>query len=186
MKKVWSLLLSVLVLTGCAAAPKEMDRALALRTKLLQSSACSFDAQVTADYGDKLYTFGIQCTADDKGDLTFRVTAPESISGITGKITREGGVLTFDETALHFELLADDQLSPVSAPWVLLKALRGGYITSAGMDGELLCVSVNDSYEDDALNLDVWLNGDNVPEKADICYDGKRILSMRVENAVIS
>ena len=186
MKKVLSLLLTGLLLTGCAAAPKEMDRALALRTKLLQASACTFDAEVTADYGDKLYTFGMNCSADAKGELSFRVCAPESISDITGRVSRQGGALTFDQTALHFSLLADDQLSPVSAPWILMKALRGGYITSAGMDGELLRVSVNDSYDDDALNLDVWLDAGDVPQKADICYDGKRILSIRVENVVFS
>ena len=186
MKKALSLLLTVLLLTGCSETPKEMDRALALRTKLLQTSSCSFDAEITADYGDKLYTFGMACTADAKGNVTFQVTAPESISGITGQITREGGTLTFDDTALQFNLLADDQLSPVSAPWVLMKALRGGYMTSAGMEDGLLRLSVNDSYDDDALNLDVWLDSEDIPEKADICYDGKRILSIRVENVVFS
>ena len=187
MKKVLSLLLlTVLLLTGCSDTPKEMNRALSLRTKLLQASSCSFDAEITADYGDKLYTFGMACTADDKGDVTFRVTAPDSISGLTGQISREGGALTFDDTALQFNLLADDQLSPVSAPWVLMKTLRGGYITGAGLEDGLLRLSINDSYEDDALNLDIWLDSEDVPEKAEICYDGKRILSIRVENMVIS
>ena len=67
-----------------------------------------------------------------------------------------------------------------------MKALRGGFLTSAGMDDGQLRLSVNDSYEDDALNLDVWLDSADVPQKADICYDGKRILSIRVENVVIS
>lgn len=186
MKKVLPLILTVLLLTGCSGTPKEMDRALALRTRLLQASSCTFDAEVTADYGDKLYTFSMNCTADPNGDLSFRVTAPESISRIAGQITRQGGALTFDKTALHFDLLADDQLSPVSAPWVLMKSLRGGYMTSAGMEDGLLRLSVNDSYEDDALNLDVWLDSGDIPQRADICYDGKRILSMKMENVVIS
>lgn len=186
MKKALWLLLLILLLTGCADAPKEMDRALALRAKLLQASSCSFDAVITADYGDRLYTFGMRCTADEKGDMTFLVTAPETISGITGQITREGGALTFTQTALQFGLLADDQLSPVSAPWVLVKTLRGGYITSAGMENDALRLSVNDSYEEDALNLDIWLNREDVPQRAEICYAGKRILSIAVENFEIS
>lgn len=186
MRKVLALILTVLLLTGCSGTPKEMDRAIALRTRLLQASSCTFDAEVTADYGDKLYVFSMNCTADSNGDLVFRVTAPESISGITGQISLQGGALTFDKTALHFDLLADDQLSPVSAPWVLMKALRGGYMTSAGMEDGLLRLSVDDSYEDDAFNLDVWLDDTDVPKSADICYDGKRILSIRMENLVIS
>ena len=94
--------------------------------------------------------------------------------------------MTFDKTALCFDLLADDQLSPVSAPWVLMKALRGGNMTSAGMEDGLLRLSVDDSYEEDALSLDVWIDDGDVPKRADICYDGRRILSMKIENMVIS
>lgn len=163
-----------------------MERALSLRAKLLQAASCTFDAEITADYGEILHVFRMNCTADSKGNVSFRVTAPESISGISGQISRQGGALTFDDTALHFELLADEQLSPVSAPWALVKALRGGYITSAGMEDGLLRLSVNDSYENDALNLDVWLDSADIPQSADICYAGKRILSLTLENVVIS
>ena len=128
----------------------------------------------------------MDCTGDAQGNVTFRVRAPETISGISGKIDRQGGALTFDDTALYFNLLADEQLSPVSAPWVLMKALRGGYITSAGMEDGQLRVSVNDSYEEDALNLDVWLDDGDIPQRADICYAGKRILSLKLENVQIS
>lgn len=186
MRKVLPLILTVLLLTGCSGTPKEMERALAFRTKLLQASSCTFDAEVTADYGDKLYVFSMNCKADAKGDLVFCVSAPESISGITGQITRQGGALTFDRTALCFDLLADDQLSPVSAPWVLTKALRGGNMTSAGIEDGLLRLSVDDSHEEDALSLDVWMDDGDVPKRADICYDGRRILSMKIENVVIS
>lgn len=186
MKKVLSVLMTGLLLTGCASAKNEMDRALSLRTKLLQAASCAFEAEVTADYDDKLYTFGMDCTGDAQGNVTFCVTSPETISGINGKIDRQGGALTFENTALQFGLLADGQLSPVSAPWVLLRALRGGYLTSAGMEDGHLRLSVNDSYADNALNLDVWLDAADIPQRADVCYDGKRILSIRVENFVIS
>lgn len=186
MKKVLPLILAAILLTGCSNTPKEMEQALSLRGQLLKAASCTFDAEITADYGDILHVFRMSCASDGEGNLTFCVIEPESIAGITGKINRQGGALTFDDTALYFELLADEQLSPVSAPWVLMKALRGGYITSAGMEDGLLRVSVNDSYEENALNLDVWLGEGNLPEKADICYAGKRILSLKLENVVIS
>ena len=186
MKKVLPLLLAVALFTGCSQTPKEMERAMALRTRLLQASSCSFDAEITADYGETLHVFRMNCTADTQGSVSFRVTAPESIAGITGTLSKEGGALTFDDTALYFDLLADEQLSPISAPWVLIRALRGGYLTSAGVENELLRVSVNDSYDSDALNLDVWLNSEDMPQRADICYAGKRILSLKLENVRIS
>ena len=70
----------------------------------------------------------------------------------------------------------------MSAPWIFLKTLRGGYLTSAGMEEELLRLTVDDSYEDDALQLDIWLDRRDVPLRGDILYDGKRILTLSVEN----
>lgn len=186
MKKVLPLLLAVVLLAGCSQTPKEVERAMSLRAKLLQAASCTFDAEITADYGEILHVFRMNCTADSQGGVSFQVTAPESIAGITGQVSKQGGALTFDDTALYFDLLADEQLSPVSAPWVLMKALRGGYLTSAGMEGNQLRVSVNDSYEEDALNLDVWLDSADIPQRADICYAGKRILSLKLENVQIS
>lgn len=154
---------------------------MALRSKLLQASKVKFEAEVTADYGDKTYTFTLDCQTDPQGNVTFAVTSPETISGITGTIADGSGKLTFDETALHFELLADDQLSPVSAPWILMKTLRGGYLTSAGMEGEQLRLTIDDSYEEDALQLDIWLDQQDIPERAEVLYDRKNILSLTVK-----
>ena len=185
MKKLLPLLAVLALLAGCSAEPVEMNRALALRTKLLQASTCTFNAEITADCGEDLYTFGMHCMADEKGEITFQVTKPDSISGITGTLSQEGGALTFDSTALQFELLADGRLSPVSAPWVLMQALRGGYITSAGTEDGQIRLSVNDSFDNDALNLDIWLDEADLPKRAEICCAGRRILTVCVENMVI-
>lgn len=182
MKKVLPLILAAVLLTGCSQTPKEVERALSLRAKLLQASSCTFDAEITADYGEVLHVFRMNCTVDPQGGVSFRVIAPESIAGITGTLSKQGGALTFDDTALYFDLLADGQLSPVCAPWVLMKALRGGNIASAGIENGLLRVSVDDSYEEDALNLDVWLDASDIPQRADICFAGRRILSLKLEN----
>lgn len=177
---IWALLL--LFLTGCSGSTKEMDKGLEFRSKLLQANEVCFVAKITADYGDKVYEFSMDCQADGKGDMTFTVTAPETIAGITGCITEDGGKLTFDDIALHIELLTDDQLSPVSAPWIFLKTLRSGYLTSAGMDGEYIRLTIDDSYEDDALQLDIWINDQNLPERVEILYEGRNILSLVVSN----
>ena len=181
--KKWSVCLVLLfLLSGCSGPPKEMERGLELRSRLLQAEGCSFDARITADYGDKIHTFSQTCKSDAHGNLTFTVTEPDTISEITGMVSEDGGRLTFDDTALHFELLADDQLSPVSAPWILIKTIRSGYMTSACMEDGMIRLSIDDSYDDEALHLDIWLNDANLPEKADILYDGRRILSVSVTN----
>ena len=182
MKCTCALLLCLVFFTGCGEAPKEMDRAMALRRKLLSSQGCSFEAEITADYGDKLHEFAMSCQGDPEGSLTFTVTQPETVSGITGTVDGEGGKLTFDDTVLHFELLTDDQISPIGAPWILLKTLRGGYLTAACQEDELLHLTIDDSYEEDALKLDIWLNGEDIPIRAEILYRNRRILSLNIKN----
>jgi len=179
-KTAWLLTL-VLLFTGCSGKREELDRAMKLRTSLLAGD-CSFDVEITADYGDELYAFAVSCRGDSRGNLAFTVTSPETIAGITGVIEQGEGKLTFENTVLAIPLLADGQLTPVSAPWILLKTLQGGYLTAAGMEEDLLRLTVQDSYAEDALQLDIWLDREDMPVRADVLYDGRRILAMKVTN----
>ena len=181
MKKIGVLFLFLFLVSGCGKAPKEIERGMMLRSALLQGNGCSFEADITADYGDQVHNFSVFCQGSGDGDLSFTVTAPETISGITGTITDEGGMLTFDGMALQFDPMTDKQITPVIAPWILLKTLRSGYLTSACVEGDLLRLSIDDSYEEDALHLDIWLDGNNAPIEADILYNGRRIVALRVE-----
>ena len=157
---------------------------MALRAEMLVSSV-SFDAKITADYGDEVQSFSVYCEGDSLGNLGFRVTEPASIAEITGRISSGEGKLTFRDTALAFPLLAEGQLSPVSAPWVFYTTLRGGYLTAAGMEDDLLRLTIDDSFEDDALTLDIWLNGEDLPVRAEILHNGRRILTMEIGNFTI-
>lgn len=185
MKKVGMFLFVVLFLSGCSGEPKEVEQGMELRSKILKGTSCSFDVEITADFEDRLCTFSMGCIGDTQGDLKFTVTGPESIKGITGEIADAGGKLTFDKTALDFGLLADGQVAPITAPWIFLKALRSGYLTSAGKEGELLRLSIDDSFREDALQVDIWLNGENIPIHAEILWDGLQILSLKVTNFTV-
>lgn len=180
MKKAAAAAVLAVFLAACSATRNEVDRGMALRTKILEGETCSFRADITADYGDKLFTFGMTCQGDSEGNLTFQVTEPESIAGITGAVENGTGKLTFDEMAVTFPLLADGQVIPVSAPWILLKTLRGGYLTAAGMEGDMLRLSIDDSYREDALHLDIWLDDRDIPVRGEILYGGRKILSLDV------
>ena len=174
-------LLLLFFLSGCSGTTDEMEAGLKLRSELLQASGCSFEAEITADYGDQLHMFSMDCRSDTDGTLSFTVTEPDPISGITGKLTGEGGELIFDETALYFELLAEEQLSPICAPWILMKTLRNGYMTSVCREEGTIRLSIDDSFEEDPLCLDIWLNSENLPEQAEILYDGRKILSVSLK-----
>ena len=182
MKRITAVLITIVILTGCTGKRDELDRAMKLRASLLGCLGCSFDVTITADYGDEVHQFAMSCQSEGRGDLQFTVTQPESIAGITGTISSGEGKLTFDDVALQFPLLADEQVTPVSGPWILMKTLLGGYLTAANEEEDLLHLTINDSYEEDALQMEIWLNTDDLPVNAEILYDGRRIVTMTVEN----
>lgn len=180
MKRLSVLLTLILLLSGCGFGGNELDRAMHLRADLLASD-CMFRAVITADYGDTLHSFAMDCQLDTAGNLTFTVAAPEGLAGITGTISESGGKLTFDDTALAFPLLADGQFSPISGPWILMRTLRSGYITGCGMEDDLLRLSIDDSYDTDALRLDIWLDEKDHPLRGEILWKGRRILTVEVD-----
>ena len=167
------------LLSGCSART-EMDRALALRGRLL-GDAVDFRCTVTADYINTADIFSMDCTAETDGSLRFSVTEPESIAGISGTVSGSDGELTFAGDILAFPLLGDDRLSPAAAPWVLMNALKNGYSTSVGKEGEGLILTVDDSYDEDALTLQILTDEACNPAFAEVFLDGRRILSMEVE-----
>ncbi len=175
-------MLPVLFLFGCGKNSGEIGGAIAMRQRLLSGNGCAFTATVTADYGDKVYAFSMACKADKVGDMTFAVIAPELIAGISGKITEIGGHLTFDDKALAFAPIADGQVTPVTAPWLLLKTLRSGYISACGKDGEQIYMQIDDSYAEQALHLDIWTDKSFLPVRGEVLWMGKRILTISVED----
>ena len=176
--------LLIFFFSGCSEGEDGFARGLRVRERLQSGTGCSFDAQITADYGERINIFSLACEADSQGNLDFTVIEPESIAGITGKVSIEGGHLTFDDQILAFPMMADGQISPVAAPWIFLHTLLGGYLSSWGSDGEYLRLTMDDSFEEDALQVDIWLDENEVPVRGEILYDGRRILSLDVKNFV--
>jgi len=178
MRKWFPILFLLLILSGCGR--QTPDPGLSLRSRILEG--CCFDAEITADYGDSLSVFSVACEADSRGQTTFTVTAPESIAGISGTLAAGTGKLLFEDKALAFPLLADGLLTPAAAPWIFVRTLRSGNLIAAGQEGAETRLSIDDSFREDALRLDIWLDQAGDPVRADICYAGQRYLSMNITN----
>lgn len=184
MRRYLCLLPLALMLTGCMGSNQELEESLALRSKILGANTVTFEAEISADYGDRVEEFSMECRTDSAGKLRFTVSEPEEISGISGSVAGEAGTLEFDDTVLAFPLMAQERISPVSGPWLMMKALRTGYITACAREGEALRLTVDDSYADDALTLEIWIEGDEV-DCCEIAWRGKRALAMEIESFVI-
>ena len=170
-----------LLLSGCNDS-EGIKPGMDLRNQLHQANGCRFTAIITADYGEYSYTFRLDCSSDQQGNVRFCVVEPESIQGITGTIDASGGKLTFEGQILAFPMIADDQITPVSAPWLLIRSIRGGYISAGGTDGEYYKLQLDDSYEEDPLQLVIWLDSNNMPIHCDILWRNRRILTAEIEN----
>ncbi len=184
MKRCVALLLVffVTLVSGCSGFSESSNEGLRIREKLLQSSGCTFSAAVTADYGDRLYSYCADCSVDALGNLDFSITSPDTIRGITGRITQSEAALTFSDTILAFPPLADGEVSPVMAPWLFIHTLRSGYLTACGEDGDGYRLLLDDSYSEEALQLEVYLNNSKQPEFCDILWQGRRVLSLKISN----
>ena len=73
MKRVLAVLMILLTLTGCTGGSNELDRAMVLRDALQKGNGCTFEAVITADYGDKIYNFRMKCQSDSAGTVVFEV-----------------------------------------------------------------------------------------------------------------
>ena len=158
MRKIGTLVVLAVLLQGCSA-DQAMEEALAVRSRLL-SSGCSFRCEITADYIDYVEEFTLECTVTQEGTLEFTVTEPEAIRGIRGTVDAREGALVFEDLVLGFPLLADERLSPLAAPWILVHTLRAGCITACVREEEGLHLTVDDSYGNDPLTLEIYLDVD--------------------------
>ena len=73
-------------------------------------------------------------------------------------------------------------LTPAAAPWIFVRTLRSGNLIASGREGDGTRLSIDDSFREDALRLDIWLDEAGNPTKADISCKEQRYLSMVVQN----
>lgn len=185
MKVFITVILVFSMLCGCNVQDHSMELATALRKELLDAEGCIFQATITADYGNAIHTFTVSCSADAAGTLSFTATEPDTISGITGYISDDDASITFDDKVLAFQMLADGQISPISTPWLFLKALRGGYISGCSRNDAGLCIYIDDSFREYPLQLEVYTDVNMNPYHVDFVWQNRRILSLDIQDFAI-
>lgn len=180
MKRIPITILLSLFLFGCGSKTNS-NIVISTRAAIHNSEKCSFYASVTADYTDQAIAFKMNCLRDNTGSINVTVTEPESISGITGRICDGSGQLIFDETVLAVELVADGAVSPIATPWLFMEALLSGYISYSGPDGDLVRTRIDDTYSGVQYSMDLWQDNKGTPVRAEIIWEGRRILSIDID-----
>ena len=179
MKRILPLFLVFLL--GCSGPDPAMEAALDLRSRCLASPAIRFRAEIRADYITGFEEFTLDCETSSDGAVAFRVVHPEEIADISGTVRQDEGTVEFDGAVLAYPLMAQGRLSPLGGPWVVMKAIRSGCIIAAGQEGELTRITIDDSYADNALTVDVWMEEGQVIQ-AEVAWEGLRCLVMTFDD----
>lgn len=180
MKRWFSLVMCLLMLTGCSKESADREKALSFRTALMEAGGCQFSAQIRADYGDRVYDFGVDCRFLLEDGAVLTVTSPEEIAGITAEVSQDGAQVSFDGVQLDFGQMANGHVAPMALPWLLGSGWANAYLESAVEDGEYLRVTCLMGYGEEEITLLTWLDQNRIPVQCEVIYDGTRCLTAAI------
>ena len=147
MRKLVLCVLMTTLLTGCGqpGVSEAEELALTIRGEYLAMDRCAVQVSVTADYGQRVYQYELAAAVSGE-ETVLTLSAPETVAGLTARITGEDSRLEFDGVSVETGPLDPSGLSPVSSIPVLLEAARSGYMTACALEeeGTLLRVDCGD------------------------------------------
>ena len=137
MRKLLLCVLMTTLLTGCGSTgvSEAEELALTIRGEYLSMNGCAVQASITADYGQRVYQYELAAAVNGEETL-LTLSAPETVAGLTARITGEKGLLEFDGVSVETGPLDEHGLTPVSALPALLETARSGYIVSCALEEE--------------------------------------------------
>lgn len=182
------MMILALFLTACGGEKESGAEELMLetRSKYLEMSACSGHMDMTADYGRRVYDYGVDFTWAREGETVLTLTAPENVAGAVAHISRGETALEFDGTMLETGPLNASGLAPIDALSALLGYAREGFLAECALedwDGvELLHVICRDpeAAPGEGTEAQLWF----VPETcalhhAEVSDNGETVLQCR-------
>lgn len=117
---------------GSAGAGRAEQLALEIRTEYIGMAGCTASMELTADYGERVYTYGMDLTMQKEGETVLALNAPENVAGTTVRIEAGKTALEFDGARIETGPLDASGLSPVDAVPALLTYAREGFMAECG------------------------------------------------------
>lgn len=183
-RTLWIVPFICFLLSACGGqtSDRNLQKALDFRTALMASAGCTFEAQVLADYGERVYDFTLQCEYVPDHEAKLTVISPDIISGICAVINSDGTNVEFDGASLDFGQMANGYVAPMKVPFLLGRAWCSEYIHSVGQDGDYLLVSYMMGYGDREIVAETWFADDGTPIRCDISYAGTRCITVSISD----
>ena len=181
-KCVICVLMTTLLLAGCgpAGVSEAEELALTVRGEYLAMENCALQVSVTADYGQRVYQYEMAMAVNGE-ETTLALSAPETVAGLTARMTGEENMLEFDGVSVETGPLDGDGLTPVSALPALLETARSGYITACALEeeGAVLRVDCGDPTSTPGAGTEygLWFDAaTHALTRGEISVDGFRVI----------
>lgn len=174
-------LTGVWLLTSCAGGNQAKDRMQAAQAVYRTMSGCTAQAEITADYGQRVYGYIVDLTAAG-GSGVMTVKEPETIAGTVLTWSDGETQLEYDGAELDTGSLSDQGLSPADAMPTILTACQNGAIVDCCMeeqDGRETLHSTLDWDGDQGGQLQCWFRPEDYSLlRAELSQDGVTVITM--------
>ncbi len=162
-----------------------------IRSEYSGTKSITMIVSVTADYGNRVYEYKLHCVGKDDA-MDIEVMEPEAIKGIKAHISKDATGLEFEGVTLDTGELFGDGLSPLEAIPMMLKAWKSGYASETWKEKingtQTLAVKFDLSKAGSSKDTKhiVWFDlKNNLPVKAEILYDGYRVINCTFGNIIM-
>ncbi len=153
----------LLLLAGCAGAggSKAETLAFAIQEEMAGATACTAEVSLTADYGERVYDYVLDLAAEGE-ETVLTLRAPETVAGITARLTEKDHVLEYDGLSLETGDLDGRGLTPISAVPVLLETARTGCFAACSLEeeGKRLRVDYQEAEGASGVETVLWFDTD--------------------------
>ena len=173
---------AVVSLTGCGQGVEAEQQALNMRGQYLSDTPCSMVAELTADYGQRVYTFTVSADVTQE-EMTLTIQEPDLLSGITAHLTEDSSSLVYDGLVLELGELDVDGLSPMEAIPALFESIRGDYMAECILNEEDATLTIHytdpDQQQETGRETTVVFETETgAIKQGEINVDGRRVITL--------
>ena len=162
-----------------------------IKTEYSAAKSVTMIAEVTADYGKRVYQYKLRCICKD-GEAELEVMEPEGIKGIKAHVSNGKTGLEYEGVTLDTGELFGDGFSPIDALPMMVEAWKGGFVEETWKDKVNGTQTVAVRYDlsekegEKPVKHTAWFDTESrLPVKAEILYDGYRVISCTFGNIIM-